>query len=184
MVRLAAEFGAMVNIGRVRGVIHEGESAESARQRYLDCIRRCAEVAEPLGVELVIEPVNRYEANFINNCAEGIEIVRETGRRCVRLMPDTFHMNIEDAAFREAILDAGGLIGYVHVADSNRLAPGWGHIPFDEIFASFQVIGYNGWLTVEILPKPEPEAAARQAIRFLRVRFADRAANRTGDCEQ
>jgi sugar phosphate isomerase/epimerase len=81
-------------------------------------------------------------------------------------------------------LDAGGLIGYVHVADSNRLAPGWGHIPFDEIFASFQVIGYNGWLTVEILPKPEPEAAARQAIRFLRVRFADRAANRTGDCEQ
>ncbi len=46
------------------------------------------------------------------------------------------------------------------------------HMPFDEIFDSLQEIGYDGWITAEILPLPDPESAARQAIRFLRARFA------------
>ncbi|MGD0521460.1 MAG: sugar phosphate isomerase/epimerase family protein [Terracidiphilus sp.] len=181
MIRLAAEFGAKVNTGRVRGVIQAGESPKLARQRYIDCMHRCADIAEPLGVELIVEPVNRYEVNFINNCAEGLEIVRQSGRRCVRLMPDTFHMNIEDASFRDALLAARDLIGYLHVADSNRLAPGWGHIPFDEIFDTLQEIGYDAWITAEILPEPDPDSAARQAVRFLRARFAKQSAPQPGN---
>lgn len=181
MIRLAAEFGAMVNTGRVRGVVHDGEAPETARQRYLDCIRRCADVAEPIGVELIVEPVNRYEVNFINNCTEGLEIVRASGRRCVRLMPDLFHMNIEDASFRDALTAAREYIGYVHVADSNRLAPGWGHMPFDEIFGILKDVGYNGWITAEILPQPDPDSAARQAARFLRARFAAPLVTQSGD---
>jgi len=176
MIRLAAEFGAKVNTGRVRGVIHEGEAAETAQQRYLDCISRCADVAEPLGVELIVEPVNRYEVNFINNCTEGLEIVRAAGRSCVKLMPDVFHMNIEDASFREAFTAAKDYVTYVHVADSNRLAPGWGHMPFDEIFSILADIGYDGYLTAEILPKPDPDSAAQQAARFLQARLGRAAA--------
>lgn len=180
MIRLAAEFGAKVNTGRVRGMIHDGDSPNTARQRYIDCILRCADIAEPLGVELIVEPVNRYEVNFINNCTEGLDIVLETRRRCVKLMPDTFHMNIEDASFSEAILAARGLIGYFHVADSNRLAPGWGHIPFDEIFAALEEIGYDGWVTAEILPTPDADSAARQAAQFLRARFVAQVTTQTG----
>ena len=172
MIRLAAEFGAKVNTGRVRGIVQEGETVETATARYLACIGRCADVAEPLGVELLVEPVNRYEVNFINNCAEGLEIVKRAGRRCVKLMPDLFHMNIEDASFRQAFEPARDYIGYVHVADSNRLAPGWGHMPFDEIFQILSDIRYDGYITAEILPKPAPDAAAAQAIRFLRARLA------------
>src|SRR5665213_1632835 len=62
-------------------------------------------------------------------------------------------MNIEDASFRDALVGARHFIGYVHVADSNRLAPGWGHIPFDEIFGILGEINYNDWITVEILPE-------------------------------
>lgn len=173
MIRLAAEFGAKVNTGRVRGVIHDGECPQTARLRYIDCIQRCVDIAEPLGVELLVEPVNRYEVNFINNCAEGLDIVRVTGRRYVRLMPDAFHMNIEDASFRDAILAARDAIGYFHVADSNRLAPGWGHIQFNQIFDALRDIGYNGWVTAEILPDPDPDSAARQAVEYLRTRFAE-----------
>ena len=172
MIRLAAEFGAKVNTGRVRGIVHEGETVETATARYLVCIGRCADVAEPLGVELIVEPVNRYEVNFINNCAEGLEIVKRAGRRCLKLMPDLFHMNIEDASFRQAFESARDYIGYVHAADSNRLAPGWGHLPFDEIFQILSDIRYDGYITAEILPKPTPDAAAEQAIRFLRARLA------------
>jgi sugar phosphate isomerase/epimerase len=90
----------------------------------------------------------------------------------VKLMPDLFHMNIEDASFRESFEAAREFITYVHVADSNRLAPGWGHLPFDEIFSILSDIGYQGYLTVEILPRPDPDSAARQAIRFLSPRLA------------
>ncbi|MDR3703926.1 MAG: sugar phosphate isomerase/epimerase, partial [Candidatus Sulfopaludibacter sp.] len=166
-----AELGAKVNTGRARGIIHEGETAETAAGRYIACIERCADVAEPLGVELIVEPVNRYEVNFINNCTEGLEIVRRCGRPSVKLMPDVFHMNIEDASFRQSFEAAREFVTYIHVADSNRLAPGWGHMPFDEIFAVLSDIGYNGYLTAEILPLPDPLAAARQAIRFLSDRF-------------
>lgn len=167
MIHLAAEFGARVNTGRVRGLIHEGETVEIAKQRYLSCIDRCADVAETVGVELIVEPVNRYEVNFINSCEEGLEIVKETGRSCIKLMPDLFHMNIEDASYREAFETARSYISYVHVADSNRLAPGWGHTPLGEIFEILTDIGYNGYLTAEILPKPEPERAAAQAANYL-----------------
>lgn len=171
MIRLASEFNAMVNIGRVRGTIHPEDTLDVARRRYIDCVRQCADIAEPLGVDLLVEPVNRYEVNFINNCTEGLELVRESGRRGVRLMPDTFHMNIEDASFRDEFLAAREFIGYVHVADSNRLAPGQGHIAFSEIFDALAEIGYNDWITAEILPDPDPDAAARRAIDFLRSRF-------------
>ncbi|WP_158821681.1 sugar phosphate isomerase/epimerase family protein [Granulicella sp. S156] len=172
MIRLASEFNAKVNIGRVRGTIHSEDTLDAASRRYIDCVCQCAYIAEPLGVELLVEPVNRYEVNFINNCAQGIELIRESGLRCVRLMPDTFHMNIEDASFRDAFLAARDFISYVHVADSNRLAPGWGHVPLDEIFQILGEIGYNDWITAEILPEPNPDAAARQAIKFLRSRFS------------
>jgi sugar phosphate isomerase/epimerase len=176
MIRLASEFKAKVNMGRVRGTIHAEDTPETARQRYIDCVCRCADIAEPLGVELLVEPVNRYEVNFINNCAKGVDLIRESGRRGSRLMPDTFHMNIEDPSFRDALLRAREFIGYIHVADSNRLAPGWGHMPFDEIFMALEDIGYDDWITVEILPEPDPDSAARQAVQFLRSRFASQVA--------
>jgi sugar phosphate isomerase/epimerase len=176
MIHLASEFNAKVNMGRVRGTIHAGDTPETARQRYIDCVCRCADIAEPLGVELLVEPVNRYEVNFINTCAEGVDLIRESGRRGSRLMPDTFHMNIEDPSFRDALLHARDFIGYIHVADSNRLAPGWGHLPFEEVFAALEDIGYDDWITVEILPEPDPDSAARQAVQFLRSRFVSQGA--------
>jgi sugar phosphate isomerase/epimerase len=183
MIRLAAEFGAKVNTGRVRGFIHDGETGETATARYLECLNRCADAAEPLGVELIIEPVNRYEVNFINNCAEALEIIRRCGRASVKLMPDIFHMNIEDASFRESFEAGREFITYVHFADSNRLAPGWGHMPFDEMFEILAGIGYDGYITAEILPKPDPDRAAVQAARFLlpRIRsYATRTAGQKG----
>ena len=172
MIHLAAEFGAKVNMGRVRGLIHDGELPQEARQRFMACVHQCADVAEPLGVELIVEPVNRYEVNFINNCSEGIEIIRAAARPCMRLMPDTFHMNIEDPSFRRSLLEGKDVISYVHIADSNRLAPGWGHLPFEEIFEALEDNGYDGWITAEVLPCPDPDKAAEQAVRFLRPRIS------------
>jgi sugar phosphate isomerase/epimerase len=166
-IRLAAHFRAKVNTGRVRGFIQDGEAIETATRRYLDCLNWCADVAEPLGVDLIIEPVNRYEVNFVNTCAEAMAIIQQAKRPCIKLMPDLFHMNIEESSFRGSLESAQHHIGYMHIADSNRLAPGWGHIPFEEVFQILSDIGYDGYLTIEILPVPDPGSAALQAAEYI-----------------
>jgi sugar phosphate isomerase/epimerase len=169
LVDLASELGAMVNIGRLRGPIPEGEKREVAEDRFLEVVSGLAEYSEGRGVKLLLEPVNRYEINFINSVDEGAALLRRLGRKNVFLMPDVFHMNIEDdsipASFARNIVDTG----YVHFADSNRLAPGRGHLNFPEIVGTLKGLGYDGWISVEILPKPNPDSAAAQAIRYLRT---------------
>jgi sugar phosphate isomerase/epimerase len=56
----------------------------------------------------------------------------------------------------------------VHVADSNRRYPGSGHLDFHRIFATFEEMGYQGYVSAELLPLPDPDTAARRTIEFLR----------------
>jgi len=83
-------------------------------------------------------------------------------------MPDIFHMNIEDASITDSLREAGDKISYVHFADSNRWAPGQGHLNFPEIIGVLKSISYDRFVTVEMLPKPDPDSAARMAIDYLR----------------
>ncbi|MDR1932918.1 MAG: TIM barrel protein, partial [Spirochaetales bacterium] len=62
----------------------------------------------------------------------------------------------------------GSRVGYIHFADSNRLAPGSGHFDFKSVFDALKLVRYEGWASVEILPRPDPDKAAGQAIDFLR----------------
>ncbi len=169
LIEVAAPFKSRVNLGRVRGPVHEGETLAMAEARFVDCIRDCADYAAPLGVEVLLEPVNRYEINFINSVSQGIALMSKISRPNVKLMPDLFHMNIEDASIAGSLELAGPLVGYVHVADSNRWAPGQGHLSFSDILGSLRKIGYDGYITVEILPYPDPDTAAEQAITYLRT---------------
>jgi sugar phosphate isomerase/epimerase len=171
LIDVAAELGApRVNIGRVRGMIPDGESVESAEARFFDGIRGCADYAGDRGVTLMLEPVNRYELNYVNSVVpDGIDVIRRIGHPRVQLHADVFHMNIEDASIAESLAAAGPLVGYIHLADSNRWAPGQGHTDFPAILAALRTIGYDDDVTVEILPYPSPDQAAAQAIGYLRT---------------
>ena len=169
IIELAGPFHTRVNLGRARGYIHADETREIAEARFLECIWECADFAAPRGVDILLEPINRYESNFINNVTEGIALMHAIGRPNVKLMPDVFHMNIEDASIVGSLEQAGNLIGYVHFADSNRRAPGQGHLDFPAILSCLKRIGYDGYVTVEILPYPDADTAAQQAITYLRT---------------
>jgi sugar phosphate isomerase/epimerase len=152
----------------VRGFIAEGETAETAEGRFAEAVREIAAHARPKGVDLILEPVNRYEINFINSVDEGAELMERLAIPGLKLMPDVFHMNIEDASIEGNLQKYIAHIAYVHFADSNRLAPGWGHLDFGSIVQALTEVGYAGWTSVEILPKPDPDSAAQQAIQHLR----------------
>lgn len=168
LIDVAAQLGAMVNIGRVRGFVEPGQAKEEAAKRFSEAASFLAQYAKPQGVTLVLEPVNRYEINFVNSLAQGADLLARVGADNLRLMPDLFHMNIEDPSIDGELVRHASRIAYLHLADSNRLAPGQGHIRFHNVFAALKQSGYRGWASVEILPQPDADTAAGQAIEFLR----------------
>lgn len=167
LVELAGRFGGMVNLGRVRGMVAEGQSRAQAEEWFIDATRRVCDEGLRHGVTLLIEPVNRYETNFLNRVGEAAEILARVDRPNLGIMPDAFHMNIEEVRLSETLARHGPLVRYVHLADSNRLAPGWGHLDFADLWEGLRQARFDGWAAVEILPEPDPDAAAAQAARFL-----------------
>ena len=166
LVDIAGEFGGRINIGRVRGGIAPEQTPSQAKALFCDTINRICEHTTNNGVRIMIEPVNRYEINFINNLDEAAALISETCPT-LRLMPDVFHMNIEDAGIPENLKKHIHLIEYIHLADSNRMAPGWGHLDFEAILAALRDAGFDGWASVEITPHPDPDTAAAQAAATL-----------------
>lgn len=168
LVDVAVQFRAMVNIGRVRGPAEPGAGYADSEKRFLDSLDEVALYALPKGVVIAVEPVNRYEINFINRIDQAAAILRKLDRPNVKIMPDVFHMNIEDSSIEGALVEFIKDIAYIHFADSNRLAPGMGHLNFPNIVHVLKALNYQGWVTAEILPHPRPDEAAAQAARYLR----------------
>lgn len=166
LIDLAEDFGNVVNIGRIRG--HIGNRLQAhVEELFVVVARELCHYALSKNVTLILEPVNRYEIDFINNVEEGVQLMKKIAMPNMMLMPDIFHMNIEDRTIGPELARHIQYIKYVHIADSNRLAPGEGHIDFQKLFNHLFDAGYDGWLSAEILPKPNPDAAARQTVDFL-----------------
>lgn len=163
LISLAADFGGLVNVGRARGYYDKSQSAQETEALFIDSCRTLCDYAAPKGVTIIVEPVNRYEINFINSVQEGADLVARVERDNIGLMPDVFHMNIEDAHIGEALASNGRWVKYVHFADSNRWAPGQGHIDFSDVFDGLRRAEFDGWGSIEILPHPDPDTAARNA---------------------
>lgn len=171
LIHLAGDFGRMINVGRARGFIAAGQSPADAQALFIETMQRLCDVAAKVSVTLVVEPVNRYEINFINSVAEGAVLLKKVNRPNVGLMPDVFHMNIEDAEIGGALAQFGSQIKYIHLADSNRRAPGQGHLDFDDVFDGLKKANFNGWAAIEILPLPDADTAARQAADYILPRI-------------
>jgi 5-keto-L-gluconate epimerase len=161
----------IVSIGIVRGKLQRGTAQADAMRYLTDAIRECGRRARDLNLVLAVEPGNRYETDFIHTVAEGVDLLQAVDLPSVRLMIDTFHMNIEEASIPVAIRHAAPYLAHVHFADSNRQAPGWGHLDFPAVAAALQEVGYDRALGLEMTLVPDFEAAARQGAQFVRALF-------------
>jgi sugar phosphate isomerase/epimerase len=115
-------------------------------------IRKVGEHAASLGVDLTLECWNRYGTYMLNRLDEGARMWRETGLTNGGIMADTFHMNIEERSIPEAIRSFGGLLNHVHLSDSNRLAPGLGHVDFRDVLQALRSVEYKCDLAFELIP--------------------------------
>ena len=169
---LALELNAgAVIIGGIRGRLSGTPGEQQAQKKAgVEVIHACAQYTSQQEMLLLIEPINRYEMNWINTVQEGLELLDTLKLPTVKLLLDTFHMNIEEANTLEAFRMAGDQVGYVHFADNNRHAPGQGQIDFDSILQVLEEIRYSGPFISEILPLPDDLKAVVHTADFWRKR--------------
>jgi sugar phosphate isomerase/epimerase len=117
----------------------------------VESLKACQEHAEAVGVRIGLEPLNRFETYFINRCEQALALAEAVGGDCGVCL-DAFHMNIEEPDLLGAIRAAGDRLVDFHVADNDRMPPGYGALDWDAIVRELQAIGYDGHLTVEFVP--------------------------------
>lgn len=106
--------------------------------------------SEKAGVLMALEPLNRFETNFLNRHDQALLLAAEVGANCGVCL-DAFHINIEEADLHKAILETGKKLVDFHVADNNRMACGQGDYDWPKLVKTLRQAGYNDALTVEFV---------------------------------
>lgn len=158
----AAELDSLVIVGCMRGNVSGTQSLSSVLELLRLSMQEVDAYAARAGITLVFEPINRYENNFLCTADSIVSFIRDNSLTATKLMLDTFHMNIEEQNIEDTILRTSAYTSYFHFADSNRLAPGNGHIDFKKIVACLKKVHYNGVISAECLPLPTEKAASKQ----------------------
>lgn len=118
-------------------------------ERSVQSVKTLGAVAYNLGIDYCLEVVNRFETNILNTAEEGVRYCREVGCDSVKLLLDTFHMNIEEDNLADAIRTAGKYLAHLHVGEGNRKLPGTGHLPWTEMGAALNEIGFDKGVVME-----------------------------------
>ena len=171
-IALACEFNALVILGLIRGKLQSGVAEEQARAWLVDALVRLTRAAREKNVRLAIEPINRYETDLVNNVADALTLIEAVGADNLGILFDTFHANIEEPNMETSLRACGTRLFHVHVADSNRWAPGAGHTDFARVIAVLREMNYARWVSAEILAKPDVRRAAEQSIRTIKPLLA------------
>ena len=168
LIDFAGELRAPVIFGMLKGGVAEGVARPTALDWIREGLNEAGRAAARHGVNVLIEPQNRYEINLINRLDEGIELIRSLEIDNARLLADLFHMNIEEQSICGALRQAADFLGHVHFADSNRRPPGCGHIDFAAVGRTLRDIGYRGYTVLECGAYPTPDDAAESMMRCFR----------------
>jgi D-psicose/D-tagatose/L-ribulose 3-epimerase len=146
-----------------------------------------APAAAAAGVEIGIEPLNRFETYFLNTAADGAEFCDAVGHPSIGLLFDTFHANIEEKTIGDALRSAAPHLKHLHTCENDRGTPGTGHVAWPEFFTTVRSIGYDRWMTIESFGftvgelsgaaaiwrdlAPTPDSIAFDGVKFLRAQL-------------
>jgi len=160
-------------IGPVYSVVGKADAVEPAKQKeewalVVENVRQLAKYAEARGRQICIEPLNRFETDFLNTCDKGLKLIKAVGSKAVKLHLDTFHMNIEEKHQGAAIRKAGKLLGHFHACGSDRGTPGNDHIDWKPIAAALKAVGYKGDVVIESFTT-DVKVIARAAAIWRRI---------------
>jgi D-psicose/D-tagatose/L-ribulose 3-epimerase len=151
--QMVADFGGSTmsivpsEVGKVKALA----SPEEEWQWAIEGLKEVRDYANKVGVRVALEPLNRFETNFLNRHDQALLLAENVGPD-VGVCLDVYHMNMEDANMFKAIENAGARLFDLHVADNNRMACGQGALDWERLLTTCKQVGYNGSLTVEFVP--------------------------------
>lgn len=173
MIRIAAELGAPAILGSMQGRVEGGVERAQALDWLGEALQEAGDLARQLGQVFLYEPLNRYETNLINRQADAAQFIEERGVAGVKILADLFHMNIEEVNLADTFRAIGAHTGHVHFADSTRRAIGLGHTDVRPIYEALKAIGYEGYLSAEVVPLPSSQVAAEQTMASFKALTAN-----------
>jgi sugar phosphate isomerase/epimerase len=141
------------------------EAEEADFLRVLDTL---GAEAEGSSAWILVEPINRYETHYLTRLQDVKVVVDKTKCSNVGILADFFHMSIEESDLPASIRNAGSLIRHVHLADSNRLLPGYGHTDWPACIQALSDVGFTGFLNLECGVLGDTELELPKTARFLR----------------
>ena len=160
-------------IGPVYSVVGKADAVEPAKQKeewalVVKNLKELANYAEDRGRQICIEPLNRFETDFLNTCNQGLKLIKDVGSKALKLHLDTFHMNIEEKFQGPAIRKAGKLLGHFHACGSDRGTPGNDHIDWKSVASALKAIKYKGDVVIESFTT-DVKVIARAAAIWRRI---------------
>ncbi len=175
------EGGLMSIVPSEVGKVNAQSDPETEWAWAVEGLREVNDHALKEGIRLAVEPLNRFETNFINRHDQALMLAEAVGPNCGVCL-DAFHMNMEEVNFRQAILNTGDRLFDYHVADNNRMACGQGALNWPDIVGTLKEIGYDGALTVEFVapldrtpanPYKDATAAAEKELTPEQLKFIE-----------
>lgn len=142
--------------------------ADAEAAAFEEFYRELLSRVEGTGASVLLEPLNRYESLYLNSVADNLAVLERIDHPNAGLLPDTFHMSIEEKSIPDALRAAAAHVRHVHLGENNRLLPGLGALDWPGIFAALREIGYDGAVNLECSTGGDPAVTLPRAAAMLR----------------
>lgn len=152
LLDICAEFNAhLFNIPPVLIQDNPERLKDRAQQDalFIEQLPALGEAAKARGVTFLIEPVNRYESDYLHSVEHAAQLCAQVNHPAIALTADFFHMQLEELHTDAALAKAGAWTKHVHVADNTRVEPSPGTLNFVPGFRALKQLGYRGLIEVE-----------------------------------
>jgi sugar phosphate isomerase/epimerase len=166
-----ADLGGSVMVfgSPVQRSLQAGISRAQAYENAAEVFRGALPAFADRGVKIVMEPLTARETDFVNTCAEAVELIDLVGHPNIVLHQDVKAMLSESTPIPELIAKYASITGHFHVNDDNLLGPGMGRTDYQPIVKALLETGYSGWVSVEVFDyKPGAEYIAKTSIDYMR----------------
>jgi len=150
-VEVAARVGATwstVVPGRHDPRLPEGYQTSNV----IENLKRCAEICEPAGLVLVLEPLNPrdHPGLFLTKIAQAYQICRAVGSPSVKVLDDLYHQQVTEGDLIRNFERAWDEIAYFQVGDNpGRKEPTTGEIHYANVFRRIRDLGFEGIVGME-----------------------------------
>jgi sugar phosphate isomerase/epimerase len=165
MIDWVAGSPAGLIIGFLKGGV--APDGADARKRFSQSLAEIMPRAGERSVAILVEATNRYESSVANSLEDTVALVQGYDERCGQVLPDTFHMNIEEADMLESLKRHRARFTSLHLSDNNRLFPGFGAIDFGRVIRFLQEIDYHGRLAIEGNVRKDVDSDLRASMALL-----------------